>query len=171
MDAFAVSIVAGLTIRRLQLGHVLRLAFHFGFFQFLMPIVGWLAGRSVSQYIEAFDHWVAFGLLTYIGAKMIYESFDSSLREDGKDPSRGWLLVTLSVATSIDALAVGLTLALLDVSILLPSLIIGLVAGGMTTVGVLSGNRLGTRLSSWAERVGGLVLLAIGIRILVSHLT
>ncbi len=171
MDAFAVSVAAGLTLRELTFRRVFRLAFHFGLFQFLMPVVGWFAGRSVSQYIQAYDHWVAFGLLSFVGGKMLWEARRSG--EDKKrtgDPTRGWLLITLAVATSIDALAVGLSLAFLRVSIWTPSIVIGLVAATLTGVGMWIGRRYGDRLGKWAEIAGGAVLLGIGLRILVSHL-
>ncbi len=171
MDAFAVAIAAGLTLRPLGGRHIFRLAFHFGLFQFLMPVIGWLAGQTMSQWISTFDHWIAFGLLAFIGGKMIRESFHGDQqRENRGDPTRGWMLVSLSVATSIDALAVGLSLAFLGVSIWAPSVVIGIVALGMTGVGMVFGSRLGAKFGRWAERAGGLVLLAIGARILVSHL-
>lgn len=170
MDAFAVSIAAGLTLRQINGGHVFRLAFHFGLFQFLMPIIGWLAGLSLYHWISAFDHWIAFGLLGFIGGKMLWESFHDDPDEARGDPTRGWLLVTLSVATSIDALAVGLSLALLRVSIWTPSVVIGIVAAAMTAVGMVFGSRLGEWFGRAAERAGGLVLIAIGLNILVTHL-
>lgn len=170
MDAFAVSIAAGLAIPRLNYRHVFRLAFHFGLFQALMPILGWLAGRTVEAHIAAYDHWVAFALLSLIGGKMLWEALvvgDES--NDNGDPTRGLTLVTLSVATSVDALAVGLSMAFLGVSIWVPSVVIGLVAGTLTTIGIRFGSRIGERFGTVAEIVGGLVLLAIGVRIVVSH--
>ena len=172
MDAFAVSIVAGLTIKRLTGRHVFRLAFHFGFFQFMMPVLGWLAGRSVARYIDAFDHWVAFALLAFIGGKMLWEAQTAKNAPAArKDPTRGWTLVALSAATSIDALAVGLSMAFLGVSVWLPSVVIGLVAAAMTWVGIRFGGRLGARRGRWAEVLGGLILIAIGARILITSLT
>ncbi|MBM4039055.1 MAG: manganese efflux pump [Planctomycetes bacterium] len=171
MDAFAVAIAAGLAIRKINARHIFRLAFHFGLFQFVMPVLGWLAGQTLHQWISAFDHWIAFVLLGFIGGKMIWESFGSEEhRGDKGDPTRGWLLLTLSIATSIDALAVGLSLAFLRVSIWGPSVVIGIVAAGMTALGMTFGSRLGARFGKWAERAGGLVLAGIGVRILVSHL-
>lgn len=169
MDAFAVSVAASIQVAKLDAGHVLRLAFSFGFFQFMMPVIGWLAGRGLSQWLTAVDHWVAFALLAAIGGKMLWESFHPS---DGscKDPTRGWMLLTLAVATSIDALALGLSLALLEVSIWMPSVIIGIVAALLSALGATFGCRLGRRFGVWAERFGGLVLLGIGLRILISHL-
>ncbi len=169
MDAFAVSVAAGVQVKALDYRHVARLALSFGLFQFLMPVAGWLAGRSLSKWVQAFDHWVAFGLLALIGGKMLWESFRSS-EESCKDPTRGWTLLLLAVATSIDALAVGLSLAFLDVSVWIPSLVIGLVAAVLSALGAMFGCRLGRRFGVWAERFGGLVLVGIGVKILVDHL-
>ena len=169
MDAFAVSLASCCRLPRVNAGHVARLALTFGFFQFLMPVVGWLAGRGLSRWLSAFDHWVAFGLLALIGGKMLWESFRPP-EGGGQDPTRGWMLLTLAIATSIDALAVGLSLAVLDVSIWVPSIVIGIVAAVLTAIGALFGSRLGRRFGVWAERFGGVVLIGIGIRILVSHL-
>src|SRR5512145_3318729 len=129
MDAFAVALGAGLTLERLTGRHLFRLGFHFGLFQAMMPVVGWLAGLTVQHWIAAYDHWVAFGLLAFVGGKMLYEALRSEDEEkEAGDPTRGLTLVILSVATSIDALAVGLSLAMLGVNIWLPALVIGLVA-------------------------------------------
>lgn len=168
MDAFAVSIVAGLTVERLTGRHVFRLAFHFGLFQFMMPVLGWLAGRSVAGYIDAYDHWVAFALLVFIGGKMLWEARSPIPARGRRDPTRGWTLVALSTATSIDALAVGLSMAFLGVAIWLPSVVIGLVAGVMTLIGIRFGSRIGPSRGRWAELLGGLILIAIGARILIS---
>ena len=170
MDAFAVALGAGLTLSSMNGRHLFRLGFHFGLFQALMPIVGWLAGMTVQQWIAAYDHWIAFGLLGFVGGKMIWEAF----REEGEeaaatDPTRGMTLVMLSIATSIDALAVGLSLAMLGVSIWVPSLVIGVVAGAFTVAGMLLGRRLGVSWERKVEAFGGLVLCGIGIKILVEH--
>ncbi len=170
MDAFAVSIAAGLSIPQLTRRHIFRLAFHFGLFQSMMPVIGWLAGLSVEGFVGVYDHWVAFGLLTFLGGKMLWEAATDAERKRAGDPTRGLMLVTLSIATSLDALAVGLSMAMLRVSIWLPSVIIGLVAGGLTTVGIRFGSRIGAKYGRAAEVLGGLVLLAIGARVLVSHL-
>ena len=170
MDAFAVSIVAGLTLPRLTGRHVFRLAFHFGLFQFFMPVLGWLAGQTVTGYVATSGHWVAFGLLALVGGKMVWESRSAGGPAARKDPTRGWSLVALSTATSLDALAVGLSMALIDVSIWLPSVVIGLVAGAMTWIGIVFGSRLGKAYSRRAELVGGLVLIAIGLRVLIASL-
>jgi manganese efflux pump family protein len=169
MDAFAVSIASGLAVEKLTGRHVFRIGFHFGLFQALMPLLGWLAGTTIAPVIEAWDHWVALGLLGFIGLKMINDSRSDEERSERSDPTRGWSLVTLSVATSIDALAVGLSLAMLQMSIWLPALIIGLVAAGMSVFGITFGHRLGRRWGRRAELVGGLVLIAIGVRIVITH--
>jgi putative Mn2+ efflux pump MntP len=170
MDALAVAVATGLLLRRPNQGHVLRLAFHFGLFQFLMPVVGWLAGRTVEAYIRDVDHWVAFALLSFVGGKMLLEARRGKEEAPSGDPTRGLMLLVLSIATSIDALAVGLSMAFLHVSIWLPSVVIGLVAFAFTAAGVVLGARVGRTLGRWPEVVGGVVLLAIGAKILAEHL-
>ena len=171
MDAFAVCIVAGMTLGTVTPRHTFRLAFHFGLFQFMMPILGWLAGNSVAEYIVGYDHWLAFGLLLCVGGKMLLEAWREDAPDTRADPSRGWMLVTLSVATSIDALAVGLSMAFIDVSIWIPSVVIGLVAAAFSVVGLRFGTRLGKQWGRRAEIAGGCVLILIGTRILIAHLT
>jgi manganese efflux pump family protein len=171
MDALAVAIGTGLVLGRPTRGQTMRLAFHFGLFQFLMPVVGWLAGRTVEPYIHEADHWVAFALLAFVGGKMLWEARRDETDARPGDPTRGWMLLVLSVATSIDALAVGFGMAFLQVPIWLPSVVIGLVAFAFTVVGILLGSRIGRTLGRWPEIVGGLVLLAIGAKILIEHLT
>lgn len=170
MDAFAVSIAAGLIIERITVRHLFRAAFHFGLFQSLMVILGWLAGNKFAKHLAAVDHWIAFGLLGFIGGKMLWEAFSEQNSLAGVDPTRGWMLVMLSVATSIDALAVGLSFAMLRVPVWVPSAIIGAVAAAMSLIGIGFGSRLGRRWEKRAEVAGGLLLIAIGIHILVSHL-
>ena len=170
MDAFAVSITAGLTLAPVTARHTFRLAFHFGLFQFLMPILGWLAGKELASEISAYDHWVAFGLLAFVGIKMLRDARGHRQPESRTDPTRGLMLVTLSVATSIDALAVGLSMAFMHVSIWIPSVVIGLVAAALSAVGIGLGSRLGPRCGRWAEALGGCLLLLIGTRILLSDL-
>lgn len=172
MDAFAVAIATGVRLKRVSLRQFFRLSWHFGLFQAMMPVVGWAAGLTVRDRIERYDHWVAFGLLTFVGVNMIREAF--RLEEDARekhDPTRGLTLVMLSVATSIDALAVGLTIAMLQVGIWLPALVIGLVAGGFTLLGLHLGKAVGSaeRLSPLAGVIGGMVLIGIGVKILAEH--
>ncbi len=136
-----------------------------------MPVIGWLAGRTIVNFISSYDHWVAFGLLAFVGGKMLWESVHSEEEHEGKgDITRGFMLLTISIATSIDALAVGLSFAFLDVNIGVASLVIGVVACAITGLGFLLGRRAGKMLGKRAEAIGGLVLIGIGVRILVSHL-
>lgn len=170
MDAFAVALAAGIALERITGRHLFRLAFHFGLFQALMPVLGWLAGLSVQRWIADYDHWIAFGLLGFIGGKMIREALQDE--DDGvprSDPTRGWNLVMLSVATSIDALAVGLTLAMLGIGIATPAAVIGLVCAALTLVGMLLGRRVSLLWGQRVEILGGLVLIGIGIKILLEH--
>ena len=171
MDAFAVAIAAGLSIKRLTGRHVFRLAFFFGFFQFAMAVLGWLAGATIDVYISTFDHWVAFGLLVVIGGKMLWEAWTGKVPAGHSDPTRGWTVIILSVATSIDALAAGLSMAFIGVSIWLPSVVIGVAAAAMTVIGIRFGSKLGRKGGRWAELLGGVVLIGIGIRILLTHLS
>jgi manganese efflux pump family protein len=136
----------------------------------LMPALGWLAGSVVANFIAPFDHWIAFGLLAFVGVRMIRSGLSSGEESYQSDPSRGGTLVLLSVATSIDAFAVGLTLAMLRVPIVYPVVVIGLVTGGLSLVGLLVGNGLGKTFGKRMEIVGGIILIVIGIRIVVSHL-
>jgi len=170
MDAFAVALGTGAVLSRLTGRHLFRLGFHFGLFQALMPVIGWLAGRTIIQWVSAWDHWIAFGLLAIIGSRMIYEAFSDKEKADERDPTKGLSLVLLSIATSIDALAVGFSLSVIGVSIWMPSLVIGLVAGILTVVGMLLGGRIGDRWGSRVEIFGGVILIGIGLKILAEHL-
>ena len=172
MDAFAVSIATGVTLKNVDSRQMFRLSWHFGLFQALMPIIGWSAGLSIRSYIEHFDHWIAFGLLAFVGVHMIKDAFqDGKVERPIKDYTKGITLVMLSVATSIDALAVGFGLSLLKISIWMPALIIGIVAGTFTLIGMRIGERIGgaKRLSLYAETIGGVVLISIGLNILYDH--
>jgi putative Mn2+ efflux pump MntP len=171
MDAFAVAIAAGTVLGKVSGRQTFRLSFHFGLFQFLMPVIGWLAGLSVERYLYGYDHWLAFGLLGAIGGKMIHEAIRRNGDErSASDPTRGASLVLLSVATSVDALAVGLSLGVLRVRIWYPAVVIGLVAAALTAAGMHLGRPLGSRLGRKMEIVGGLVLIGIGLKILFQHL-
>jgi putative Mn2+ efflux pump MntP len=172
MDAFAVSVAAGITLRRVSGRQTFRLSWHFGLFQALMPIIGWAAGLTIHDFIESFDHWIAFSLLGIIGGRMIVGAIrDADEHVNNAEPTKGWSLLILSVATSIDALAVGLSLAMLRVAIWVPALVIGLVAGAVTAGGLHLGAYVGRRLrvARYAGLMGGVVLLIIGGRILRDH--
>jgi putative Mn2+ efflux pump MntP len=170
MDAFAVALSVGVTVPFLTWRHYFRLGFHFGLFQALMPIIGWLAGRSFYQYIVDYDHWIAFTLLSMIGGHMIYEARhpDRDERKEG-DPTRDLSLMILSIATSIDALAIGLSLAMLGLSVWFPALIIGLVACLFTLTGLRIGRRIGELWGARVEIIGGLILILIGIKVVLEH--
>jgi len=170
MDAFAVAITVGYVLPRFSYRAVFRLSWHFGLFQFLMPILGWAAGLTVNQWIMSYDHWIAFGLLGFIGGKMIYESFQFKSVKNRTDPTRGWNLIILSVATSIDALAIGLSMAVLGVRVWQPSAIIGVVAATMTVAGMYLGRTMGQHLGHRMEFIGGIILIGIGVKILIEHL-
>jgi putative Mn2+ efflux pump MntP len=173
MDAFAVSVGISFSLETITKRQTLRLASHFGFFQFMMPLIGWYAGQNILvRYIEPFDHWVAFCLLVIIGAKMIYESFKrgKKINNTKADPTKGVSLLVLSVATSIDALVVGLSLAAFHVAILYPAVVIGLVAFFMTFLGVNIGPFFGRIIGKRAELMGGLILILIGLKTLLDHL-
>jgi putative Mn2+ efflux pump MntP len=170
MDAFAVAISAGIILKKVTFRQFFRLSFHFGLFQFLMPVIGWLAGLSVQKFIQHYDHWIAFVLLAFIGGKMIYESFQKEEEENKNDPTKGASLVILSIATSIDALAVGFSLALLRISIWFPGIVIGIVAMVMTLLGMLIGKGAGLLFGKRVSVMGGIILLVIGIKILIEHM-
>ena len=171
MDAFAVSIASGLKLSRITPRHLFRLSFHFGLFQFLMPVIGWYIGRQMAALIAGFDHWIAFGLLSLVGGRMLWEAGSETESEAMADPTRGMLLVALSLATSLDALAAGVSLAFLRQSIWIPSVTTGVVTATMTGIGMVFGSRFGRRWGRWAEVLGGCVLILIGLRIVVSDLT
>ncbi|MBN2321079.1 MAG: manganese efflux pump [Acidobacteria bacterium] len=173
MDAFAVAVVAGLTIKALTKRHVFRLSFHFGLFQGLMPAIGWAAGFAIHKYIAAFDHWIAFGLLAFIGVKMVWGALSGAdeTPDTSRDPTSGWSLVILSIATSIDALAVGLSLGVIGSTILAPVLVIGIVAAAFTVAGMFLGRQIGLRWGKRVEVLGGIILLGIGIKIVLEHVT
>jgi manganese efflux pump family protein len=169
MDAFSVAIGIGAASRKVSFAPVLRLSASFGLFQFFMPLAGWLGGMTVADYIAGFDHWIAFVLLLYVGGKMIHESFQSKQNVHPNDPTKGMTLIMLSVATSIDALAVGLSLAFLKTPILYPSVVIGVVAFSMTALGMLFGEKLGKICGKRVGVIGGIILIGIGVKILFDH--
>lgn len=169
MDAFAVSLGSGIKIGPGP-RPIFRIAFHFGLFQAILPVVGWLFGNTIEPYVKGVDHWVAFGLLAFVGLRMMRSGFSKEEEKIVKDPSRGWTMVMLSIAVSIDALAVGLSLAFLGVNIWTPALIIGLVTGALSLAGLRMGNEVGKRFGKSVEVLGGLVLIGIGIKIVTSHM-
>lgn len=186
MDAFAVSIATGIKVVTPRPWQIAKIAVCFGFFQFFMPILGWLAGRELAHWMEAWDHWIAFGLLTAVGSKMIYDALASGdasentlessaepcdrKKPNRADPTRCPLLLILGLATSIDAFAVGVSMAMLQRPIWIPCIIFGLVAAALSVVGMRYGARIGRRIGSDAEIAGGVVLILIGLTTVVSHL-
>lgn len=175
MDAFAVSITSGVTICRMHLRHALRIAAFFGGFQALMPILGWSLGRFAANYIMAYDHWVAFSLLAFVGGKMSWDALrgdkdkDEDKDEVTRDPLNFYILLTLAFATSIDAAAVGISLSFLKVDIIQPALIIGVITFFISLSGTFIGCRFGDKFGSKIEIIGGLVLIGIGIKIVIDH--
>lgn len=171
-DAFSVSVCKGLNMRKLNLKHAYVIALFFGVFQAVMPLLGYLLGTGFSEYIEKYDHWIAFVLLAFIGGKMALEAIrekDGEAEEKTDTLSIGELTV-LAVATSIDALAVGITFAFLKVNILPSVLLIGVTTFALSLGGVLLGNRFGAKYKSKAEIAGGVILILIGLKILLEHL-
>lgn len=170
MDCFTVSITSGIIIRNLKVRHAVKIALFFGLFQAFMPCIGWLAGVGMKNLITGFDHWIAFGLLVLVGGKMIYESFKIEGAKKESNPLNIYVLLMLSIATSIDALAIGVTLAFLNTLIIMPVVIIGAVTFIVSFLGIYAGNKFGHIFGSKIEAVGGLVLIAIGVKILIDHL-
>jgi putative Mn2+ efflux pump MntP len=172
MDAFAVAVATGVSLKQVSYRQTFRLSWHFGLFQALMPVIGWGIGASIEEYVAAYAHWVAFIMLALVGSNMLKEAIladdDEEITTPRKDSTKGMTMVMLSVATSIDALAVGLSMSMLQVSIAYPATIIGVVAGLFTIAGLHLGKRVAqlTWLSTWAEIIGGLVLWIIGLNIL-----
>ncbi|KPA14040.1 membrane protein [Candidatus Magnetomorum sp. HK-1] len=173
MDAFAVSIAVGIRLINVDFRQTFRLSWHFGFFQAIMPVIGWSLGVTVRCAIETYDHWVAFGLLAYVGGNMFKEAIQKDHNDQTmiKDPTKGIRLVILSIATSIDALAIGFSISILNAPIVFPSIVIGCVATLFTIIGLYIGKTIGSsyKLSTYAECIGGIVLLFIGLNILYDH--
>ena len=170
-DCFAVAFSGSISMRTLSFLQVFRVSLSFGIFQALMPVLGWLAGRTVVELIEGYDHWLAFILLALVGSRMIWESFRSrDGRRENTDITKGFLLLTLSVATSIDALAVGLAFAFMKINIAVASFTIGVIAFVATVIGFLLGRKAGHLIGRRAEAIGGMILIGIGIKILLEHI-
>ena len=172
MDAFSVCVAAGVKIKKPTYRQYFRFSFHFGLFQFFMPLIGYYGGVVIERIISSYDHWIALIILSFIGLKMVWESFKDEKDNNKagfKDPSRGMTLVMLSIATSIDAAAVGFSFAALKISIILSASIIGIVCAICSAGGHYLGNKIGTRIGKWAERFGGVILVLIGLKILIEH--
>ena len=169
VDAFSVAIGIGAANNIKPWQPILRLASSFGAFQFVMPIVGWLAGLTVVGIIANYDHWVAFALLAYVGSKMIWEALKKEEEKETNDQTKGLPLLLLSIATSIDALAVGFSFSVLKEQILFPAVIIGIVCFLMTAVGMIFGKALARIFGKKVGIFGGMVLIVIGVKILIDH--
>jgi len=172
MDAFAVAIATGIKLGRVSIRQNFRLAWHFGLFQAIMPIIGWVAGLTIRQQIARYDHWVAFALLVFVAQSMFREALKGGQEQSSiNDPTKGRTMVMLSVATSLDALAVGFSFSMLNVSIWLPALVIGIVACGFTTAGLHLGKSLSRAalVRRYADVLGATVLVIIGLNILREH--
>jgi putative Mn2+ efflux pump MntP len=169
MDCFAIALGISCSGKRVSRAMVLRVASAFGLAQAVMPVIGWLAGRSLVNLISSYDHWVVFGLLLAVGVHMIWESFHEEEEGEKLDLTRGWALISLAVITSIDALATGLALAFQQVNILAASLTIGAVTFLIVTLGFFIGGKVGSLLGRWAGVLGGLILIGIGMRVLLEH--
>ena len=169
MDCFAVSLAEGVSLRELRMRHALLVGITFGFMHALMPTIGWFAGLGMRPYIQAFDHWIAFVLLTFVGGKMIFESVWRPEASKRRNTQELVILLTLAWATSIDALAVGLSFSFLRLQIVLPVILIGLVAFCVSLLGLYAGKRLGPRFERYAGLVGGSLLIGIGLRVLLDH--
>jgi len=170
MDAFAVSVASGIAMRNFHVGHALRMATAFGLFQAVMPVFGWVTGRALQQSLAGMDHWIAFVLLSFIGGKMIYEATRLDKAEEPTNPFALRTLLVLALATSIDAFAVGVTFAMIGAAIVGPVLIIGAVTFALSMAGVYIGERVGHFFEKKIEILGGLVLIAMGVKILFDHL-
>lgn len=169
MDSVAVSIAMGSKYKKLRLQKVLYIAAVFGVFQGLMPLAGYLIGISFSQYVQVYDHWIAFVLLVGLGGKMLYEAYQDEFDEEVTDLSNR-TLITLAIATSIDAMAVGVTFAFLQTDIYTASAIIAIVTFVLCWIAVYIGKKLGSFLESKAEMLGGVILIGLGCKILIEHL-
>jgi len=170
MDCLAVSLGIGCAMPNCDKRAVFRLSFHFGFFQSGMTLLGWLAGNTILPFIANYDHWFAFLLLAWIGVRMLHEGLSKEGVQINGDPTRGRMLVLLSLATSIDALGVGMSLSIIKTDIAFSSFLIGMVSLIATIFGLKSGNRLNLRFGKKIEILGGLILISIGTHFLLSHL-
>ena len=170
MDAFAVSLGIGTTGQAQDRRSKFRLAFHFGVFQAGMTLLGWVAGSTIAGFISGIDHWIAMALLGYVGVNMIRSGFNPDAESYQTNPSKGKMLMMLCVATSLDAMAVGLSMAMIKTPVLFPSLVIGVVTAGLSAFGLLAGAKLGETFGKRMEILGGLLLVGIGVRVVITHL-
>lgn len=168
-DTFAVSVSSGLILKKINFLNATKIAFVLAFFQGLMPLLGWLIGSGLKKYMMAYDHWIAFILLLVLGLKMIYESFENGEERQSINPMRLTVMVSMAIATSIDALIVGLSFAFFEVNIFITVFLIGAVTFIVSMLGLLFGKKAGARLGKRMEIVGGLILIAIGLKILIEH--
>lgn len=174
LDAFAVAVATGTTLKTLKISfafrYTMRVAIFFGFFQALMPMIGWFAGKGIMKYIEKWDHYIILGILLVIGSKMIYESI--FLKEEKKENKilSFYELFILAIATSLDALAIGISLSLLNVSIFFSAFVIGVITFIVSAIGVKIGKTLGHLFENKLAILGGIVLIGIGLKIFISHL-
>jgi manganese efflux pump family protein len=169
-DTFAVSITTGLMANHIRFWQATKIALVFAFFQGLLPLLGWIVGMQVEGYIKDFDHWIAFGLLFFIGSKMILESLKPVEKRKEFNPFNPRILIGLAVSTSIDGLIVGVTFAFIDIDIALSVVIIGFITYIAAMLGMLFGKKAGEWFGKRMEIVGGLVLIGIGVKILIEHL-
>jgi putative Mn2+ efflux pump MntP len=170
-DTFAVSISSGLILKKIDFINASKIAITLAVFQAAMPLIGWLLGSSIKDYAESFDHWIAFGILGLLGGKMIYESFSSSPEDRSFNPLDIKVMIGMAIATSIDALVVGFSFALLDFKIIISVAIIGVVTYIVAMLGMLFGKNIGSRLGKRMEMLGGIMLILIGLKILIEHLS
>ncbi|RDY24620.1 manganese efflux pump [Romboutsia maritimum] len=169
MDAFAVSVTKGITLKKINLNVSTKIAFFFGLFQGVMPLIGWVIGIKFESYIKSVDHWIAFFLLSFIGLKMIFEAKEEDNNDERSTNLSNKELFILSIATSIDALAVGISFAFLNINILPVSLSIGIVTFIVCFIGVFIGKSIGPIFKNYAQIIGGIILILIGINILNEH--
>ncbi len=169
MDAFAVSIASGVMIHQMHLHHAMRIALFFGGFQGLMPLLGWICGNYATKYINLFDHWFAFILLSFIGIKMIRDAYKIEEEQSQKNPLNLYVLFTIAIATSIDAFAVGLTFSVLGTAIAIPVIIIGAITFFMSFIGAYIGNKFGHFFGKKIEIIGGAILILMGLKILIEN--
>ena len=169
-DTFAVSVSSGLILRKIDFFNATKIAITLAVFQAAMPVIGWLAGSGIKVYAEDFDHWIAFGILALLGGKMIYESFKTDPENRSFNPLDFKVMIGMAIATSIDALIVGFSFALLNFKILLSVGIIGAVTYTVAMLGMLFGKKIGARMGRRMEILGGVMLIIIGLKILIEHL-